>query len=71
MPRIMNREQMIQSFWPDTHKFMTKEEMEKLQAKGIVYQQVVVPLSDEEKKEVEEMLHQESKAQTEEKCDLS
>lgn len=55
MPRPMTRAEMIESFWPHSHRFMTVEELEKMKSKGIVYHQAIVQLSEEEKKEIDEM----------------
>jgi hypothetical protein len=71
MPKPMTRAEMIESFWPHSHRFMTQEEMTTLQSKGIVYHQVIVPLTEEEKKQMEDVMPQENKVDTEEKQDLS
>lgn len=67
MPRPMTRAEMVNSFWPFSHRFMTQEEMTQLQTKGIVYHQIIVPLSEEEKKAMSEEMSEENKVETEEK----
>jgi hypothetical protein len=61
---------MIESFWPHSHRFMSKDEMEKLQSKGVVYHQCIVSLTEDEKKQVSEDMSEEKKVTTEEKQSL-
>ena len=66
----MSRAEMVESFWPHSHRFMSQEEMMQLQAKGVVYHQIIVPLTEEEKK-MSESQPEEIKLDSEEKHDLS
>ena len=66
----MSRAEMVESFWPHSHRFMNQEEMMQLQAKGVVYHQIIVPLTEEEKK-MSESQPEEIKLDSEEKHDLS
>lgn len=70
MPKPMSRAEMIESFWPHSHRFMSQEEMMQLQAKGVVYHQIIVPLTEEEKK-MSESQPEETKLDSEEKHDVS
>jgi tryptophanyl-tRNA synthetase len=49
---------------------MSQEEMMQLQSKGVVYHQIIVPLTEEEKK-MSESQPEEIKLDSEEKHDLS
>ena len=71
MPKPMSRAEMVESFWPHSHRFMNQQEMIQLQAKGIVYHQIIVPLTEEEKKKMSESQPEETKLDSEEKHDLS
>jgi hypothetical protein len=67
MPRPMTRAEMVNSFWPHSHYFMSQEEMTQLQAKGVVYHQIIVPLTEEQKQTMSEEMSEENKVDTEEK----
>jgi hypothetical protein len=71
MPKPMTRAEMIESFWPYSHRFLNDSELDKLRQKGIVYHQCIVPLTEDEKKQMSEVMPQENKVDTEEKQDLS
>lgn len=44
-----NQKEMLNQFWPETHRFLSQEELDKLKQKGIVYQHCIVPLSQSER----------------------
>jgi hypothetical protein len=46
---------------------MSQEEMTQLQAKGVVYHQIIVPLTEEQKQTMSEEMSEENKVDTEEK----